>query len=131
MRELDTRLAASRRELGRRASEAEAAAADDDEVSTRASATARLQAAVRLLEMRRRRLRAVAEACARMVHAAANDDRTKPALADLLASLQAERRALEWELDGTLARLAALGADVPPMGDGEEPPSQHAGDAGR
>jgi hypothetical protein len=118
LRELDARLAATRRELGRRASDAEAAAELDDELPGHDRAMARLEAEARLLEVRVKRMRSVSDACARMAQVAASDERAKPVMAEILASVQAERRTLDWELDGIRARIASLGTPLPVTGDG-------------
>ena len=126
LRELDARLKATRRDLGRRASDAEAAAELDDERPGHDHAVARLDAAARLLEARAKRMRAVADTCARMASIAASDERARPIMAELLASVEAEQRALAWELEGTRARIDALGAAATDTTE----PGQATGDAG-
>ena len=110
LRELDARLASTRRDLGRRASEAEAAEAADEAAPADGTAIARLETAARLAELRTKRLKAVTDTASRMLQAVSADGRAKAVIDDALASARAEQRALAWEIEGIRARMSAVGS---------------------
>ena len=129
-RDLAGRLGSTRRELGRRAAALEDAAAAEDAEPGPGRAAAHLDAMSRLLELRAKRLRELTDAGTRMLRVAAADLRAKAAVEDALASVQAQQRTVRWELDGTLARLAELGA-APAAGEPGAVPSKDGAPAPR
>ena len=129
-RELAGRLGSTRRELGRRAAALEDAAAAEDAEPGPERAAAHLDAMSRLLELRAKRLRELVDSGTRMLRVAAADPRAKAAVEDALASVQAQQRTVRWELDGTLARLAELGA-APAAGEPGAAPAKDGAPAPR
>ncbi len=127
LHELDVRLAATRRELGKRASRAEelgtiVAAAESGAPAP--ELVPLLEAQVRLQELLLRRLRLVADAAVRMQQACAADPRAKAMLDERVDSVRARSRAVAWEMRGIAARMAELNAPLPedvPMPDEPAP----------
>jgi hypothetical protein len=116
LHELDVRLAATRRELGKRASRAEelgtiVAAAESGAPAS--ELVPLLEAQVRLHELLLRRLRLVTDAAVRMQQACAADPRAKSLLDERVDSARARSRAIAWEMRGIASRLAELNAPIP------------------
>lgn len=116
LHELDVRLAATRRELGKRASRAEelgTIVAASEAGAPAADLVPLLEAQVRLQELLLRRLRLVTDAAVRMQQACAADPRAKALLDERVESARARSRAVAWEMRGIASRLAELDAPVP------------------
>lgn len=116
LHELDVRLAATRRELGKRASRAEelgTIVAASEAGTPAADLVPLLEAQVRLQELLLRRLRLVADAAVRMQQACAAEPRAKAILDERVDSARARARAIAWEMRGIAGRLAELNAPLP------------------
>lgn len=118
LHELEVRLAASRRDLGKRAQRTEdlqaALAAAEGPPPGAAAALVDAQLQLHALAGKRRRL--VHDAARRIQQACASEARARALMDDLVASLDAAQRAAEWEARGLEERLEELNA--PPT---EEP----------
>ena len=116
LHELDVRLGASRRDLGRRAQrvgELQAALVPEGPPDPDA-AIALVDARLRLHALAAKRRKLVHDAALRIRQACASEPKAGPMLDDLIAALDAAQRAAEWESRGLEARLDELHAPAPP-----------------
>lgn len=126
LHELEVRLAASRRDLGKRAQrvvELQAALAPDGAPPGAETAIALVDAQLRLHALAAKRRKLVHDAALRIRQACASEPKAGPMLDDLVASLDAAQRAADWESRGLEARLGELHAPAPPgepAADGEQ-----------
>lgn len=116
LHELEVRLGATRRDLGKRAArveELEAAAASAGTPAATEDSVQLIEAQLRLHALASRRRRLVHDAAVRIQQACASEPKARAALDERVAALEAEQRAADWSARGLADRLGELHAAPP------------------